>query len=445
MMNLDKVEARILEIEREVTDIQLKGYTDSGEVWRIGPSSVMDCVRLNDLRRELEDITDGENTLHVNHRGQFHPVCRIPLEAGKGWYRDWADHLTRNADTQANKVIAPFMRNGIVRKEFFVDKYKLSAIYTAQGGSSHTNYSVGLYGMAPAHTGGGFTVSYNGTVDEVAALNSATLPPFFPSSMLDLVHDKHMITWDEYGYLCLLMMDQGWQCTGNSSQGRDTSGRSGVAAPYQYAGYNPHTLNGSGPRQWRHNGRFTGVADLVGGCRVILSGVKVGGGMIQQIDFASLGDMTAADLKDTGTHWQAISTTGEGYVDVPTVEAGGAPSGVYCIDFTETPTASSQKATMISDTVTIRDQSYYGAVAQSAVTLKGGLTSDWRLELAVLYPFKSGALDGTQFLRNAEGTSFVLLAGGDWGSGADAGPGYLSGDSAFSGAYNHIGGLLASD
>ena len=123
MMNLDKVEARVLEIEREVTDIQLKGYTDSGEVWRIGPSSVMDCVRLNDLRRELEDITDGENTLHVNHRGQFHPVCRIPLEAKKGQYRDWSDHLTRNADTKDTKVIAPFMRNGIVRKEFFVASF----------------------------------------------------------------------------------------------------------------------------------------------------------------------------------------------------------------------------------------------------------------------------------------------------------------------------------
>lgn len=214
---------------------------------------------------------------------------------------------------------------------------------------------------------------------------------------------------------------------------------------YKVDNYNPHTLNGSGPRQWRHNGRFTGISDLVGGCRVILSGIKVSGGMIQQMDFSSLGDMTAADLKDTGTHWQAISTTGEGYVDVPTVKSGGVPSGVYCIDFTETPTASSQKPTMISDTITHRDGGYYGSVAQSAVELKESLSSDWRLELSVLYPFKSGALNGQQYLRNAEGSSFVLLAGGHWNPGAYAGPGYLLGYSAFSHASHTIGGLLASD
>lgn len=37
---------------------------------------------------------------------------------------------------------------------------------------------------------------------------------------------------------------------------------------------------------------------------------------------------------------------------------------------------------------------------------------------------------------------FVLLAGGNWNNGANAGPGYLNGNNAFSNANNNIGGLL---
>lgn len=36
----------------------------------------------------------------------------------------------------------------------------------------------------------------------------------------------------------------------------------------------------------------------------------------------------------------------------------------------------------------------------------------------------------------------VLIAGGNWNNGTNAGPGYLNGNNAFSNANNNIGGLL---
>ena len=62
--NLDYIEKRVLELEQEVTDIHLRGAA-------LVPSSKMDYLRLNEIRKELEDITDGENTLIGNMAGQF--------------------------------------------------------------------------------------------------------------------------------------------------------------------------------------------------------------------------------------------------------------------------------------------------------------------------------------------------------------------------------------
>ena len=72
--NLDYVEKRVLELEQEITDICLIGWTGSDSVWHFGPPSADAYARVDAIRRELEDITDGENTILFTPDGVPEPM-----------------------------------------------------------------------------------------------------------------------------------------------------------------------------------------------------------------------------------------------------------------------------------------------------------------------------------------------------------------------------------
>ena len=438
--NLDYVEKRVLELERELTLIHLRG-TDM-----IPENSALTFVRIDDIRKEIEDLTDGENTVRFNHRGQASPMYRFVADEN-AWDAAWADRLEEvpTSKTGTKHPLPCFQRNGALRRSFLVDKYSMVATYT--GATAHVNRCIGLYDMPPAHSSGGFSVSYNGVVDEVEDLNAATLPTAFPSSLMDYVTDRHMITWDEYGFICLMYTRFGWQPSGNSLYGADPEGRLGDPAGYFYGNdYHPHTLTGSGPRQWRHNGRFTGIADLVGNVRTIASGLKVKDGIIQMIDFASNPEtIAAANLKDSGTLWKAISTADGSFIDPATIGTVVDEQTVkaYCIDMNQEMSANSGSHT-ISDEILIRDNGFYDSVHNDDVEFKEGLRKDWRIQLAGYAPFKDFKLNGQQYMRNAIGSAFVALFGGYWGNGTAAGPRSLVGYDGFSGAGTYIGSRLAS-
>ena len=439
--NLDYVEKRVLELEQEVTDIHLRGEN-------LIPSSKTDYLRLDEIRKEIEDLTDGENTLIGNMAGQFEPMYTIEPKEGEQFLNYWSDELTGVSATKTGdkQVLPCFARNNHVRKSFHVNKYKMCAVYT-NSGTSHTNYPIGLYNMSPAHSGGGFNVSYDGVVTKLNEVNNSTFPSYMPSSMQDWCKKKHLITWDEYSYLCLLAKKYAFEPLGDTNQCADTKGVMGTPADYRQLDGGIYKVrmarNGSGPNYWRHNGKYTGIASLVGGCRTMLAGVKVKNGVIQVIDFTSTdGVLTPADLKDSGTLWKAISTADGSLIDPATID--GSTVKAYCVDFKEAPTADSQKATYISDEILIRSN-YYGVVAAKNVELKEGLSSCYLMELIGYLPFKNGGLAGNQFLKNQDGASFVAIVGGNWLSGSGAGLRSVYGNYGFGGAYYSIGALSASD
>ena len=447
--NLDYVEKRVLELEQELTDICLIGWTDSASVWHFGPPSADAYARVDAIRRELEDITDGENTILFTPDGVPEPMYVYTPKDGEEYLGAWTTYLENTgaaSRTSTKEVIPTFLNKGRKKERLYINKYKCSAIYSDD--TNHTNLIYGMYNMAPAHSSGGFTVSYTGVTQKLDSLNAASLPPHFPSALKKYVHRKHLMTWSEYGWLCLkFASDLSFNPSGNTNYGADTSGRLASPAPYRYSidKYNPHTMNGTGPREWRHNGKFTGIADLVGGCRGIISGVKIKNGIIMVIDFTQQekDSLSSADLADSSELWKAISVADGSLIDPATID--GETVKAYCIDMAQEMTSNSG-AFLISDEITIRDGGFYTSVNNNDVEFKEELRKEWKVQFIGLAPFSDGIqLNGSQYMRNADNAVFALIPWGYWSASGSAGPRYVFGNDSFGTAYYSIGALLASD
>ena len=445
--NLDYVEKRVLELEQEITDICLIGWTDSDSVWHFGPPSSDAYARVDAIRRELEDITDGENTILFTPDGVPEPMYVYTPKNGEEYLGAWTTYLenTGASKTGAKEIVPTFLNKGYKKRKLYFNKYKCSAIYSDD--SNHTNLIYGMYNMAPAHSNGGFTVSYTGVTQKLDSLNAASLPPHFPSALKKYVHRKHLMTWSEYGWLCLkFASDLSFNPSGNTNYGADPSGRLASPAPYKTSNYNPHTMNGMGPREWRHNGKLTGIADLVGGCRGIISGVKIKNGIVMIIDFTQqeADSLSSADLADSSSLWKAISVADGSLIDPATID--GETVKAYCIDMLQELTASGTGSHQISDEILIRDGGYYDSMDNADVEFKEGLRKEWKIQFIGLVPFSDGiALVGRQYMRNADSAVFVLILWGSWYSGSDAGPRCVNGSNSFGNAGYSFGALLASD
>lgn len=445
--NLDYVEKRVLELEQELTDICLIGWTDSASVWHFGPPSADAYARVDAIRRELEDITDGENTVLFTPDGVPEPMYVYTPKDGEEYLGAWTTYLENTGanKTGAKEVIPTFLNKGYKKRKLYFNKYKCSAIYSDD--TNHTNLIYGMYNMAPAHSGGGFTVSYTGVTQKLDSLNAASLPPHFPSSLKKYVHRKHLMTWSEYGWLCLkFASDLSFNPSGNTNYGADTSGRLASPAPYKNSNYKPHTMNGMGPREWRHNGKFTGISDLVGGVRGLISGVKIKNGIIMIIDFTQqeADSLSSAELADSSSLWKAISVADGSLIDPATID--GETVKVYCIDMLQELTASYTGSHQISDEILIRDNGFLDMADNANVEFKEGLRKEWKVQFIGLAPFSDGIqLNGVQYMRNADNAVFALIPWGGWDYSGHAGPRCVLGYNSFGSASHYLGALLASD
>ena len=448
--NLDYVEKRVLELEQEITDICLIGWTGSDSVWHFGPPSADAYARVDAIRRELEDITDGENTILFTPDGVPESMYVYTPKDGEEYLGAWTTYLENTgaaSRTSTKEVIPTFLNKGYKKRKLYFNKYKCSAIYSDD--STHTNLIYGMYNMAPAHSNGGFTVSYTGVTQKLDSINAASLPPHFPSSLKKYVHRKHLMTWSEYGWLCLkFASDLSFNPSGNTNYGADTSGRMASPAPYGYSTdkYRPHTMLGTGPREWRHDGKVTGIADLVGGCRGIISGVKIKNGIIMVIDFTQQekDSLSSADLADSSELWKAISVTDGSLIDPATID--GETVKAYCIDMLQELTASYTGSHQISDEILIRDNGFLDMVNNADVEFKEGLRKEWKVQFIGLAPFSDGIqLNGVQYMRNANDAVFTLFPWGYWLTSGYAGPRWVGGSDSFGTASISIGALLASD
>ena len=444
--NLDYVEKRVLELEQEITDICLIGWTDSSG-WHFGPPSSDAYARVDAIRRELEDITDGENTILFTPDGVPEPMYVYTPKDGEEYLAAWSTYLenTGSSKTGTKGVIPTFLNKGYKKRKLYFNKYKCSAIYSDS--TNHINLIYGMYNMAPAHSGGGFSVSYTGVTQKLDSINTASLPPHFPSSLKKYVHRKHLLTWSEYGWLCLkFASDLSFNLTGNTNYGADVAGRMASPAPYLTGGYRPHTMNGTGPREWRHNGKMTGIADLIGGARGMLSGVKVKNGIIQVIDFTQQekDSLSSTELAEASQLWKAISVADGGYIDPATIDGNSVKA--YCIDMNQSLSGNGSGSHKISDEILIRDNGYYDGVDNWLVEFKEGLRKEWKVQFIGLAPLSDGIqLNGRQFMRNADNAAFVLIPWGYWSYGTVAGARYVYGNDSFGTTGYGIGAFLASD
>ena len=120
----------------------------------------------------------------------------------------------------------------------------------------------------------------------------------------------HLITNAEWSAVALQCYKDNTQPLGNTYYGRSSENpllvgrRPDGLAPGNTTG-SARTLTGSGPVQWRHNGKENGIADLSGNINELNSGLRLLNGEIQVIADNNASKL-AINLGAASTEWKAI-------------------------------------------------------------------------------------------------------------------------------------------
>ena len=216
----------------------------------------------------------------------------------------------------------------------------------------------------------------------------------------------HLLNNWEWAAIALWCLKNEFQPRGNTNWGRsheatyETGARGDNGTPGTATGTG-RTQTGSGPASWRHDGTFSGLADLVGNVWEWTDGLKLIDGKIH-MPVDNRPDLAEASWPDTGFAFDS------------TVAGAGAP------------VLSNAVTNTVSDPNTC-------SVAWPSMTKKAGLTVAASLAAAALAPithFDTGAYDagnapnGTIYIRN-EGER-MPLRGGSWSGAAVTGLFYLN-------------------
>ena len=226
----------------------------------------------------------------------------------------------------------------------------------------------------------------------------------------------HLITNAEWSAVALQCYKNNTQPMGNSYYGRSSEDL--LLIGRRADGLNPgntsgsaRTLTGSGPVQWRHNGKNNGIADLSGNVWEWNSGMRMVNGEIQVIENNNAAKLTI-DLSATSAQWKAIDgATG----DLVTPLGGGATPGT--VKFAASGTTADY---------TIHGASF-GAIKNLSTVNPVSAAALNKLKALCLFPHIDAAAtfngDGLYLNLTIEAQP---IRGGSWNYGAAAGVFYLN-------------------
>lgn len=307
-----------------------------------------------------------------------------------------------------------------------------TVLYTAKGQPTYMNIiqkfdlssiDASLSGTHPAFIVDGvekpeiFIGTYQGRIVGGELLSLPNVEPTYSTNFTTFLNaarasgnGHHLITNAEWSAVALQCFKDNKQPMGNTYYGR--SSENPLLIGRRADGLNPgdtagtgRTLTGSGPVQWRHNGKENGIADFSGNVWEWNSGMRIFNSEIQVIADNNASKL-AIDLGAASTEWKAIDgETGN------LVTPDGAGTTVGTIKYADGGTAD----------YTINGGSF-GAIRNLSTTKPVTAAALARLKALCLYPLveDTALFSGDYFAKSMTGET-LPFRGGNWGNAASAG------------------------
>lgn len=220
----------------------------------------------------------------------------------------------------------------------------------------------------------------------------------------------HLLTNDEWAALAHQSRKNGTLPRGNTDCGKSHSHPEETGTTYKDASGSSKTLTGSGPVTWNHTHTAEGVADMCGNIWEHVGGIRFMDGQVQVIP--DNGAAAGADQSRDSKEWRPICT------------ADGDPVHYVVIDgqieLRPTPPSGTDY-----DGVEFKD------LSAEAIDVPEKL-----IELG-LYP--APGYEGTDYFWLDTDGERIVLRGGYWADGANAGVFYFDGDNSRAAVGTHVG------
>ena len=324
-----------------------------------------------------------------------------------------------------------------------------TVLYTAKGQPTYMNIiqkydmstiDASLSGTHPAFIVDGvekpeiFIGTYQGRIVNGELLSLPNVEPTHSTNYTNFLaaaracgNGHHLITNAEWSAVALQCYKDNKQPMGNTYYGRSSENplligrRADGLNPGDTSGSAP-TLTGSGPVEWRHNGKENGIADLSGNAWEWNSGMRIFNGEIQVIADNNASKL-AIDLGAASTEWKAINgETG----NLVTPDGSGTTAGT--IKYADGGTAD----------YTING-SNFGGIRNLSTTKPVTAAALARLKALCLYPHieNTASYNGDYFAKTMTDERLPIRGGG-WSNAAFAGVFTLNLGTARSIAYTNI-------